>query len=171
LIGSAPSTTPSAKKHSEAGSELKGQVVPMIGVPQGLTTWTPQTRATEQKCIPPYYYNDGKIQGFRASHWMNGSCVQDYGTMTLMPQVGKVEINPEKRAEAYSRKTEIVRPDLYQVDLQNSGIKVAMTALCRSGFFKIKYPNQQENYLIVEPNSDEGVGFVQVFPEKRNSRL
>lgn len=167
LIGSAPSTTPSAKKHSEAGSELKGQVVPMIGVPQGLTTWTPQTRATEQKCIPPYYYNDGKIQGFRASHWMNGSCVQDYGTMTLMPQVGKVEINPEKRAEAYSRKTEIVRPDLYQVDLQNSGINVAMTALCRSGFFKIKYPNQQENYLIIEPNSDEGVGFVQIFPERK----
>jgi putative alpha-1,2-mannosidase len=94
LIGSAPSTTPSAQKHSEAGSELKGQVVPMIGVPQGLTTWTPQTRATEQKCIPPYYFNDGKIQGFRASHWMNGSCVQDYGTMTLMPQVGGVEINP-----------------------------------------------------------------------------
>jgi putative alpha-1,2-mannosidase len=90
----------------------------MIGVPQGLTTWTPQTRATEQKCIPPYYYNDGKIQGFRASHWMNGSCVQDYGTMTLMPQVGKVEINPYKRAESYSRKTEIVRPDLYQVDFK-----------------------------------------------------
>jgi hypothetical protein len=42
-----------------------------------------------------------------------------------------------------------------------------MTALCRSGFFKIKYPNQQANYLIVEPNSDEGVGFVQVFPEKK----
>ena len=107
LIGSAPSTTPSAKKHSEAGSELKGQVVPMIGVPQGLTTWTPQTRATEQKCIPPYYYNDGKIQGFRASHWMNGSCVQDYGTMTLMPQVGKIEINPKKEQKLILEKLKL----------------------------------------------------------------
>eukprot|EP01031_Cornospumella_fuschlensis_P015173 gene15173-18543_t len=34
LIGSAPSTTESAKKHSEAGSEMKGQIVPAIGVPQ-----------------------------------------------------------------------------------------------------------------------------------------
>jgi hypothetical protein len=64
LIGSAPSTTPSAQKHSEAGSELKGQVVPMIGVPQGLTTWTPQTRATEQKCFLLIILTMGKFKVF-----------------------------------------------------------------------------------------------------------
>ncbi|MEL6853422.1 MAG: hypothetical protein AAFP92_33235, partial [Bacteroidota bacterium] len=51
FIGTAPSTTPSALRHSEAQSELRGQVVPTAGVPFGMTQWTPQTRASEQKCI------------------------------------------------------------------------------------------------------------------------
>ncbi len=109
LIGSAPSTTESAKKHSEAGSEMKGQIVPAIGVPQGMTSWTPQTRATELKCIPPFYYNDTKIQGFRGTHWMNGSCVQDYGSVTIMPMSGKLNVNTTDRGSDFDRKTETVK--------------------------------------------------------------
>ncbi|MBD0255474.1 MAG: glycoside hydrolase family 92 protein, partial [Cytophagales bacterium] len=67
LIGTAPSTTESARRHSEAGSELKGQTFPATGVPHGLTQWTPQTHATEQKCLSPYYYQETNIQGFRGS--------------------------------------------------------------------------------------------------------
>src|SRR5665648_242692 len=57
LIGTAPATTESARKHSEAGSELKGQTFPGVGRPFGMTQWTPETRTTEDKCISPYYYN------------------------------------------------------------------------------------------------------------------
>jgi putative alpha-1,2-mannosidase len=67
LIGTAPSTTESARRHSEAGSELKGQTFPATGVPHGLTQWTPQTHATEQKCLSPYYYQETKIQAFAAA--------------------------------------------------------------------------------------------------------
>jgi putative alpha-1,2-mannosidase len=38
LIGNAPSTTETAKLHSEADSELKGQTFPAVGVPHGMTT-------------------------------------------------------------------------------------------------------------------------------------
>jgi hypothetical protein len=34
-IGTAPATTDSAGKHSEAGSELKGQTIPAVGTPNG----------------------------------------------------------------------------------------------------------------------------------------
>ncbi|WP_375448404.1 hypothetical protein [uncultured Fibrella sp.] len=68
LIGTAPATTPSARQHSEAGSEQKGQIVTAIGVPHGMTTWTPQTQLTETKCIAPYYYTDKRINGFRGTH-------------------------------------------------------------------------------------------------------
>jgi len=77
LIGTAQATTESARKHSEAGSELRGQTFPAVGRPFGMTQWTPETRTTEDKCIPPYYYNDRYITGFRGSHWMSGSCTQD----------------------------------------------------------------------------------------------
>jgi len=50
LIGTAPGTTESARKHSEAGSELKGQTFPAVGRPFGMTQWTPETRNTEEKC-------------------------------------------------------------------------------------------------------------------------
>lgn len=85
LIGTAPATTESANRHSEAGSELKGQTYPAAGRPFGMTQWTPETRPTEAKCISPYYYNDQYLTGFRGTHWMSGSCTQDYGSATIMP--------------------------------------------------------------------------------------
>ncbi|MEA5140938.1 GH92 family glycosyl hydrolase [Arcicella rigui] len=166
LIGSAPSTTESAKKHSEAGSEMKGQIVPAIGVPQGMTSWTPQTRATELKCIPPFYYNDTKIQGFRGTHWMNGSCVQDYGSVTIMPMSGKLTINANERGSDFDRKTETVKPYFYEVILKKDNIKAQMTALARAGFLQFSFSQKQKNYILVEPNSDEGEGFVEIHPEK-----
>ncbi|MBP1665762.1 MAG: glycoside hydrolase family 92 protein, partial [Bacteroidetes bacterium] len=61
LVGTALATTESAKKHSEAPSELKGQTFPATGRPFGMTQWTPETRLTELKCISPYYYADKYI--------------------------------------------------------------------------------------------------------------
>ncbi len=52
LIGTAPATTESARKHSEAGSELRGQTFPAVGRPFGMTQWTPETRITELNAFP-----------------------------------------------------------------------------------------------------------------------
>ena len=56
-------------------TEERGQIMPAVGVPHGMTNWVAQTQATEQKCHPPYYYFQDAIQGFRASHWMNLSLI------------------------------------------------------------------------------------------------
>jgi hypothetical protein len=85
LIGTAPTKAASALRHSDPGSEESGQTSPAVGCPFGMTQWTSETRATEFKCIAPYYYNDKYITGFRGSHWMSGGCTQDYGSATLMP--------------------------------------------------------------------------------------
>ncbi len=164
LIGSAPSTTPSAQRHSEAGSELKGQIAPAIGHPHGMTTWTPQTRRTETKCIPPYYYNDPTINGFRGSHWLNGSCVQDYGTVTLMPFSGNATTRPESR---YSHDTEIVTPSYYSVHLPDYQIQTEFTATPRAGMLRFRFQNEANHFVLIEPNSDEGEGFIEIHPERR----
>lgn len=166
MIGTAPSATESAKAHSEAGSELKGQTIPAVGVPNGMTQWTPQTRSSETKCIAPFYYNDNKFQGFRGTHWLNGSCVQDYGSVTVMPLSGELITNPEKRASVFSHEKEESTPDYYSVWLQDHQINAEVTALARTALMRFKFESGEESFIIIEPNSDEGEGFVEVLRER-----
>ncbi|OJV16832.1 MAG: alpha-mannosidase [Dyadobacter sp. 50-39] len=166
MIGTAPSATESAKTHSEAGSELKGQTIPAVGVPNGMTQWTPQTRATETKCIAPFYYNDNKFQGFRGTHWLNGSCVQDYGSVTVMPLSGELIPNPEGRASVFSHDKEQSTPEHYSVWLQDHQINAEVTALARTAMMRFKFDSGDESFIIIEPNSDEGEGFVEVLRER-----
>ncbi|PWJ59354.1 putative alpha-1,2-mannosidase [Dyadobacter jejuensis] len=166
LIGTAPSNTASARSHSEAGSELKGQTMPAVGVPNGMTQWTPQSRATETKCIVPYYYNDLIFQGFRGTHWLNGSCVQDYGTLTVMPLSGELLTDPEERASKYTHQSEKAGPDYYSVHLDRYDIQASVTATARGAIMTFDYPGEKEAFIVIEPNSDEGEGFVEVNKEK-----
>ncbi|WP_138477276.1 GH92 family glycosyl hydrolase [Dyadobacter bucti] len=165
-IGTAPSTTESARFHSEAGSELKGQTIPGVGTPNGMTQWTPQTRSTETKCIAPYYYNDSTFQGFRGTHWLNGSCVQDYGSFTIMPMSGSLTTNPELRATAFSHDKEEAAPEYYGVWLEAHKIRAEVTASARGAIMRFSFESGDESFIVIEPNSDEGQGFVEVFPEK-----
>ncbi|WP_031526152.1 GH92 family glycosyl hydrolase [Dyadobacter crusticola] len=165
-IGTAPSTTESARAHSEAGSELKGQTIPSAGVPNGMTQWTAQTRSTETKCIAPYYYTDNKFQGFRGTHWLNGSCVQDYGTVTIMPMAGELVTKPELRASTFLHEKEQTSPDYYGIYLEDEKIHAEVTASARAAIMRFSFESGGETFIVIEPNSDEGQGFVEVNPEK-----
>jgi len=165
LIGTAPSTTETAQMHSESGSELRGQTFPAVGVPFGMTQWTPQTRATEQKCLSPYYYQDTQIQGFRGSRWMSGSCTQDYGSVTIMPTTGVLKVRPEERSSAFSHEEEMATPSYYSVNLADHQIQAEVTATSRASMLRFT-PERDSLNLIIEPNSDEGEGFVEIFPER-----
>ena len=68
MSGTAPSTTTAALKHSEAGSEKNANTIPAVTLPFAMTQWTPQTRQTEIKCQPPYFYKDSLLSGFRGTH-------------------------------------------------------------------------------------------------------
>ncbi len=94
LSGTAPSTTAASLKHG-GGTELNANTIPSVTRPFAMTQWTPQTRTSEKKCLPPNFYNDSLITGFRGTHWLSGSCVQDYGSLTIMPLTGKLQTEPE----------------------------------------------------------------------------
>lgn len=166
LIGSAPATTQSARLHSEAGSELKGQISPAVGVPHGMTTWTPQTQLTETKCIPPYYYNDTSISGFRATHWLNGSCVQDYGTVTLMPFSSPAATAFPRPQSSFSHRQETVTPSYYSVELPAYSIKTELTATARAGMLRFTFEKGGDSGVFIQPNSDEGEAFLEIHPER-----
>ena len=168
LIGTGTATTPSALKHSISGSELRGQTFPAVGVPHGMTQWSPQTNYSEKKCLPPYYYEGQKIQGFRGSHWMSGSCTQDYGSLTIMPVSGKLIVNADERASKFYRDEERAQPNSYKVILNKYNIETEISASSRAGIMKCKFNSYNKRpYILIEPNSDEGEAFVKIDVENR----
>jgi putative alpha-1,2-mannosidase len=110
LSGTAPSTTASASKHSEAGSEKNANTIPAVGLPFGMTQWVAQTQTTETKCVAPYTYTDSLLTGFRGTHWISGSCMQDYGSITVMPVMGKLKTKATEYAVAFSHQQEEATP-------------------------------------------------------------
>jgi predicted alpha-1,2-mannosidase len=149
------------------GTAGDGQTYPAAGVPFGMTQWTPQTRASEVKCIAPYYAKDARIQGFRGTHFLSGSCVQDYGSTTVMATTGDLKTAPDARASAFSRDSERARPDRYQVTLADYGIRASVTGSTRSGLLRFRFPKSARAWILLESNSRAGEGEIRVYPARR----
>ena len=166
LIGTGPSTGPSGIAHNQ-GTEAWGQDIPAVTTPFAMTQWTPQSVESEKKCLPPYYYMAQKIQGFRGTHWLGGSCTQDYGSFTIMPITGVLSTFPSERASLFNHETEISKPSYYSVMLMRYLIMVEMTSTPRAGFFRFSYVSKDQSYILISPNSDEGQGYIKIDPEKQ----
>lgn len=164
-VGTAPSVTRTAGLFGK-NTEEYGQTLPAVLEPNGMNFWTAQTRDTEKKCVAPYYYADSLLQGFRNSHWIVGGCTQDYGSMTLMPLSGTLRCQPEERAARFAHTDEIATPAYYSVTLPDEGIRAEMTGRSRSAIFRFTYAKAGKAYLVVNPNSDEALGAIEVDAEK-----
>jgi predicted alpha-1,2-mannosidase len=144
------------------GTAGDGQTYPAAGVPFGMTQWTPQTRAGEVKCIAPYYARDTRIQGFRGTHFLSGSCVQDYGSMTVMALTGELKTAAAARASAFSRDTEHARPQSYEVTLADYGVRASITGTTRAGLLRFRFPKTSQAWILLESNSRSGEGEIRV---------
>lgn len=160
-VGTAASITHTAGMFGKHTEEY-GQTLPAVLEPNGMNFWTPQTQDTEQKCIAPYYYRDSLFQGFRNSHWIVGGCTQDYGSMTLMPLFESLRCTPEKRGTRFSHNQEIATPSYYSVSLPDEHLQAEMTGCSRSAIFRFTYQKEGKAYLVVNPNSDEGEGYIEI---------
>ena len=160
LSGTASSTTMSALKHSEAGSEGNANTIPSVGLPFAMTQWTPQTRTTENKCIPPYFYKDSLLSGFRGTHWLSGSCTQDYGSFTIMPVVGALETTAKKYSVGFLHYNEVTTPAYYKLATQNFIAEISSTLRC--GIMQFTSLKNDSLYLLIIPNSDLSEGFIKI---------
>ena len=161
LAGTAPATTKAALKHGE-GTELNANTIPAVTLPFAMTQWSPQTRQSETKCLPPYFYKDSLLTGFRATHWLSGSCTQDYGSFTIMPVSGTLKTSVEEYRTPFSHQQEITAPHYYQVTLPKSNLLAEMTATLRCGMLQFTALKADSLYLLITPNSDQAKGFVKV---------
>jgi predicted alpha-1,2-mannosidase len=144
------------------GTANDGQTVPAAAPPFAMTQWGPQTREGNTKCIAPYYYADTKIQGFRGSHWLSGSCTQDYGSMTVTPESGALKLLPKERASAFNRETEKATPYKYAVTLADSAIDAELTGTLRAGMMRFHFTTGGKSWILLEANSAIGDGTLQI---------
>ncbi|MCO6026352.1 GH92 family glycosyl hydrolase [Prevotella cerevisiae] len=147
------------------GRDPLGQCMPAVLAPYGMNAWTPQTEESEGHGVCPYYANKSRIQGFRNSHYIDGSATQDYGSVTIMPLLDTLKCQPEERASAFSHTDEVSRPDYYRVPLFKGTIIAEMTGTSRTGIFRFTYKKAGMAHLVITPNSDRGEGRVRIDPE------
>jgi putative alpha-1,2-mannosidase len=163
--GTSASTT-MASQHIEDKTERLANTIPAVAPPFAMTQWTPQTQLSETKCLAPYYYNNKKIYGFRATHWISGSCTQDYGSFTIMPISGKLKTKWTAIADDYSHQQEVASPDYYKVTLPNSQLQTEITATLRSGIMRVTALKSDSVYILISPNSDQSKGFIKIDQQK-----
>jgi predicted alpha-1,2-mannosidase len=144
------------------GTAGDGQTFPAVGSPFAMTQWTPQTRDGEEKCIAPFYSADTRIQGFRGSHFMSGSCTQDYGSVTLMPGSGRLRLEAKERASQFNAQTQVLTPYRYAVTLTDYGIDASMTGTARAGLLRFQFHRPDQAWVLVQSNSRKGEGSVRI---------
>ena len=148
-----------------------GGTMPCVGTPFAMTNFVAQTRENKISKMS-YAYEDKTIHGFMATHqptvWMG-----DYGYVSVMPQIGKLNLLPKDRALSFSHDDEIAKPYYYSVILDASGkkIKGEIAAASRVGIFQFTFPKSDESHLIIQgmntvENKKAFQGYVKVDPEK-----
>jgi len=163
LSGTATSTTPSAIKLGSV-QENFANTIPSVCTPFAMTQWTPQTQALESKCTPPYYYKDDRFSGFRGSHWISGSCMQDYGSLTIMPITG--QLKTVNYSAKFTHGDEQSMPYVYRLKLSSYKIHTAITATPRCGMMEFTAGAADSLYLLITPNSDYGEGYIKIDAKK-----
>ena len=153
-VGTAHSEVPSSTVYGR-GTEVLGQTLPAVLEPNGQTLWTPQTRATERKCIAPYYHEDSLFMGIRASHWIVGGCMQDYGSATI-----SMSMDTPSAATRFSHQDEITTPYYYKVTLPDEHLTTELTAWSHSAQLRYVFSASGTACLRIVVNSDRQEGSV-----------
>ena len=168
LIGTALANTESVRQRP--GDRVNnGQTIPAVTAPFGMTQWTPQTQPTEKKCIAPFYFGTISIQGFRATHWLSGSCTQDYGSFTVYPISldNQYRFMPNQRNTLYLMNNDTLSPAYLSVLFPEQSIMTELTATKRSGYFRFSWLDAVNPSVIIDVNSDEGEGYIKIDFEKQ----
>ena len=139
-----------------------GNTYPAVAHPWGMNFWTPQTEPHDSKWI--YKYDSKSINGFRCTHqpspWMG-----DYGAFSIMPGVGELIIDEEKRGLNYYHTNETSRPDYYRVDFHEKKIMAEMTATNRGAMMRFEFPESNASWILVD--AFPGGSKVKVIPSQQ----
>ena len=128
-----------------------GNTLTQIGLPFAHSPLTPQTQANENKCKAPYYYYDDKWQGIRKTHFISGSCVPDYGSVSIIPAMSNSNLYDALNFHSLNQdhSNEVISPSFYEVDLPESGVLLKATNFNRAGVINMNLKKYKGNTFFV----------------------
>lgn len=145
------------------GTAGGGQTTPNVGVPFGMTQWTPATRNGEVRLRAPYYYKDSQIVGLRGTHFLSGSGTKDYGSFQMLAGMGKPDFSRGYLAESLDHSQEHAGPSEYRITLA-SGVEIAMTGTARCGFIRFRFLKSGPAWISLQNEAEPGDGRLTVNP-------
>lgn len=103
-----------------------------------------------------YRYEDSTIVGFSHTHF-SGTGHSDLGDILVMPATGPLKLNPgtEDRPDSgyrsrFSHSSEKAGPGLYEVTLDDYGIRARLTATARVGVHEYTFPSTTDGHLVLD---------------------
>lgn len=135
------------------GTASDGQTYPGVGVPFGMTQWTPATQGSEKKGVVPYYYADKTFRGIRGSHFLSGSAMQDYGSFQLLAGSGEFPWQGQAPSSHFSHGAEHATPYLYQIELPDLGVSASVTGTARCGMLRFVFQGRGAAWIDVQNNA------------------
>ena len=134
---------------------LSGSTFPGATMPQGMVQLSPETEnmVTWDPCSG-YDYNKDRIYGFTHTH-LSGTGCTDLIDVSLMPL--SAEVTPEQLqagdfGQTYSHEAEAARPGYYMVQLQESGVRVELSATVRTGVHLYTFPAGRPQSVVLDLN-------------------
>ncbi|WEK34096.1 MAG: GH92 family glycosyl hydrolase [Candidatus Pseudobacter hemicellulosilyticus] len=123
-----------------------GNTYPTTALLYGMHTWAAQTGKNGEGW--KYQYSVNSIRGFQQAHQCS-PWVSDYGVFSLMPVMGELVLDENKRASTFSHANETARPHYYAVQFDN-GIRTELSPTERGAHLRFSFPKGKPAFLVLD---------------------
>ena len=135
------------------GTDFHGHTFPGAIVPFGQIQPGPDTRLSGWDGCSGYHYSDDTIFGFSHTH-LNGTGVEDYGDVLLMPvrysQPTFGETFREEYKSHFTHRNETARAGYYKVLLDRTNTIVELSADTRVAYHAYTYAGDADNAFVID---------------------
>ena len=133
----------------------QGNTLPLVSLPFGMTSWSPQT--DEGSWL--YHPDARKLQGIRATH-QPSPWIGDYGHFVVMAQVGTPRLSAHDRSSAIRPDELELYPHYLKANLRRYKTVLEMTPTERCALFRFTFPKTDAARVILEPHpGDSHIAF------------
>ncbi len=131
------------------GTGGHGHTFPGPTLPFGMVQLGPDTRLEGWDGCSGYHHDDTVVYGFSHTH-LSGTGIADYADVLFMPITGDVRFDSAGYASRFDKTTERAEAGSYAVELQDSRIRVELTATERAGFHRYRFPPGAPAHVIID---------------------
>ncbi len=136
------------------GTQGVGNVIPGALVPHGAVRASPNT-LSDTGSIASYEYDDTRIQGFSHLHLQGpGGASNGYSQIRLMPTLGELSF-PDVSSH-YTHDDEVAEPGYYAVTLDDTGVRVELTATDHAAVHRYSFPGGPAKVVLDLGSSNGG---------------